>query len=37
MGRAKGQLLKDGHKNLSGLHRVHPGIANQWEKKENSN
>lgn len=37
MGRAKGQLRKDGHKNLSGLHSIHPGIADHWEKKGNSN
>jgi len=37
MGRAKGQLLKDGHKNISGLYSAHPGIADQWENKGNSN
>lgn len=37
MGRAKGQLLKDGHKNFSGLRSIHPGIADQWGKKGNSN
>lgn len=37
MGRAKGQLLKDGHENLSGLHSIHPGIVDHWEKKGNSN
>lgn len=36
MRRAKGQLLQGDHRNLAGLHSVHPGIQRVLQKERKS-